>query len=146
MVMATPPITEPAAGGRPVTTCRILPAATSCPVRMASVPTQSSEATSPAHRPAIAVLQEIADRTQVVLGGDPSDPGADQEGEDERAQPRRAHPPPGGKAVAVAEAGRAHGGARADVRGDEGSEEQAGPETATGHEEVARPPDTPRDT
>ena len=90
-----------------------------------------------AHVAAVAVLQEVADGVQAVLGRDAADARPDQEGRDQRAQPGGAHPPPRADPVAISQAGRADGGAGADVGGDEGREEEAGSESAAGHEEVA---------
>ena len=88
----------------------------SWPARIASVPSQSSEATQPAHRGAVAVPRGSRRRCG---GRAPSATrrmrGADPEREHERAEPGGADPPPGAEAVAVAEPGRADRGAGADV-------------------------------
>ena len=96
-----------------------------------------------ANLPPVAVLEEVADRLQVVGLGEAPQPGAHPEREDDRPDARRPHPPPRAEAVAVPERGRPHGRPRPDVGREQGREEEPGPEAAARDEEVAGAGDPP---
>ena len=82
---------------------------------------------------------------QVVGRGDTPDARTDEEGEDEGAERRGAHPPRGAQAVLIPNARSADCRARADVGGEQRAEEQAGPQISAGDEKVPGPAETAAD-
>ena len=99
-----------------------------------------------AHRPAVAALQEIAEREVAVGRRLAPHARADPERQHERADPRRSVPPPRAQPFGVSERRGADGGARADVGREKRRKQKSGPEAAPRDEELAgaRPPADPQ--
>ena len=144
--MTTPPATQPTQLSQPATALSSLESATSWPARMASAPNHSSPVIDGAHARGRSATRgsrrPCAGRAPRRARGSADRPTSASTSEPDPADP---DPPPGAQPVAVAQPGGADGRARADVRGEKGREQQARPERAAGHEEVARPADAPRD-
>ena len=97
-----------------------------------------------AHGAVEAPLEEVAHGEEAVRAREPVHPRRHHEAEHQAADRGRARPPPRGEPVPVAEAGRAHGRPRPDVRRQQRHEHHRAGQRAAGHEEVAGGPDAAR--
>src|SRR5262249_7396941 len=98
-----------------------------------------------AHPASVPQLEKVADGLEIVRRGQPANPRPDPQREHDRAESRRADPPPGGQAVSVAETGRAAGRSPADDGGEHRPEDAAGAGRPAGDEEVPRARAPPAD-
>src|SRR3972149_6847529 len=100
--MTKPPMRQPTYLGTPATTFKMMETAISCPASMASVPNQRRVATtartegpSPSsHGGPDPQLEKTPALSQIVARRFLPDPGPTPEGEQQRADAGRAHPPP----------------------------------------------------
>ena len=74
--MIAPPVSAPAQRGMPVITFRIVAPAISCPASSASEPSADQRRGHAAHRGAVAELEVVAGRVEVVLLGQRHSRGA----------------------------------------------------------------------
>ena len=86
----------------------------------------------------VSELEVVADRAEVVRGGDLPHRRPDPEREHDRSDRRRSDPPPRGDPAAVADGRGADRRSRADVRGEHRREDQPWSELAPRDEEIAR--------
>ena len=84
----------------------------------------------------VARLQIVADRVEVQTLRDAVHARPDRESKRDRADACRADPPPSGQALAIAELGCPHRAARAQIRREEGGEQQRGRQIPACDEEV----------
>ena len=98
-----------------------------------------------AHAPVVAPLEEVADRAQVVLGGERGGCAVRRSARAPAIRAPRTRPTTSPRGRRDSRARSRRSSIRADVRGEERREQQSRAERASGDEEVARPLQPPRD-